>query len=551
MRNAVLTLSDGQVYDVKIPDGLTKEQVQAQIRQKIPPDVSIESFQEAMPSAGEAVFPSLTQGLESEGDMFSDEFQPMESGETIRRGFKDLATLPARSALGLFRGGATMVKGGSPEQAGFNFMRTMRGDRDVASPMVTDIADDPTLVPTTMLSGGLATIPRVAQMAQAGRGGKALVGIGRGAIEGLSGGIVRPMIEGEDIDAGAVAQETGFGAAGGLLGEFMDALPAVTGKTMKTLGSQSGVPAETIEYALSKKGKRFFDKVEGQDIRDLQFELAKDLNRKLNNLEEVGFQEGIVQDALQNMPPIDEQRILDALDDSLIKPKGNRPLQAWEKEANQKVSELYDTLIPDTGQLDAVGALDLRRSIDSNVKFDADPTGNVGKAVNKANKNARTALMQGLKESAQQSGNPQYVDAMKRMQEILSTTAPIKKQFGKTDQSMFNAIRNIDGVSKKQYKENLQKLDEILNTNYADEAEGFWHANYMYDALGKRAAPIQTTGIRAADIAKQTMQRPEVAPTLYRAGQLIEGFEPMVPATGARQVLRSGLQQQYGPQEAR
>ena len=308
----------------------------------------------------------------------------------------------------------------------------------------------------------------------------------KGAGVGAGSNLLRTGITEDEFSPIGLGVETlagGLGEVGGVAGA------KIAGKAkglLKNLTEEAtGIPFTALDQVSTPKGLKKLEGLAGQE-----YEVGKDLIEDVHKMPQKHMIEEteIIEGAANDMLPIDMGDVRIQMQEALIKPKGNAKLLPWQNKANELITQTIEAIAPDGGgPLDAKGALFLRRSIDATPDY-SKIMGESGDAINdkvsEAYSRARGTIQGALIESAENSGNPQYISAMKSLSDKFDVSTKMKKNIGSSPEISEPRIEGYmsnvgSGRNKTQQRGNLARLDELLGTDYISKAETIANAKYF------------------------------------------------------------------------
>lgn len=390
-------------------------------------------------------------------------------------GVSDVASIPGRTIASL----PALAPGG--ETFGESFAKT-RGEG-----IVGDIVRSPSTAASLTPQGALF------------KGAGLLPTLGKGAIEGFKSGIARQVEkvgEGEDVSGKEILGETAGGALGaGLIKGGGALLKRGTGFANKALGRLSEELSGVSEEALRKFGFGI-----GEGAKELksaagtQRKVGEKILNALDNFDDFLPEKPIVDEALENMPPVNISKTISALQEAM--PLGRIGKQ---KQIPEQIGEVMQDLASsadDQGNIPAKAFRKLRIELDNEIG-DAFAKDEGGALVN-ALKQGRFAMAHSLTDAAEQSGNPQYAEAMKSMANKMRIIDDLKGYVGKSDQARNRKIQgfidNLFGKNKEDAQRVIGELSEVLGDDIIQESKLAQLAGQLGSKGTPGIAPMQATG---------------------------------------------------------
>ena len=294
---------------------------------------------------------------------------------------------------------------------------------------------------------------------------------------------------------------TGLSAAG----KGLETLDKVAGKIAQ---ETSGASEQALREAGSKQGRAALQAASGKE-----YDIGQKLVDMVDNADDYMPEKQVVNDALKKMPPIKTDNVKAALESAKVP----NPITDGAKNANNKIDDIiqsidnlggksgdydYDmasgTVTPKTvsTEIPATQFRSIRRQLDNekSAAFDKDYKDYIEQAVLRA----RTVMKDDLIGAAEESGNLQYVDAMKSWSDKIEKVDRLKDYLGKNATTRANRaesfIQNLYGKNKTEAQRVLGDVQEIFGTNTLGEAKMAQLANQIGEG-GKAAwLPRWTTG---------------------------------------------------------
>lgn len=288
----------------------------------------------------------------------------------------------------------------------------------------------------------------------------------------------------------------GTGAKAGVKAAKSSAV--TTGKTLKGIDKAigkisqetSGVSEEALRMAGTKAGREAL-----KNSANKQYEIGKKLVDMVDNAEDYMPEREIVNNALDNMPPINLKNVLQEIDNAKVI-EGSPSAIA----ANKRLDELKNiyTKVAAEKPVNAKNYRELRKQLDYEIQsaFNKDP----GEAsiFEKQAMKIRTAMKKELEKAAEASGNPEYVDAMKNWHDKINKLDKLKSFLGKNATTRGNRaesfVANLFNKNKTQQQKILKDISDIFGNDFNAEAKLTYLANELGPEGKASWLPRWTTG---------------------------------------------------------
>jgi hypothetical protein len=315
-----------------------------------------------------------------------------------------------------------------------------------------------------------------------------------------------------------------------ITGKGLELIDKTTGKVAQEL---TNTPEEALRLAGTKEGRKAL-----QEGANQQFNIGKKLVKMVDNADDYIPEREIVNKALKEMPPINMSNILNEIDNAKVfegspsaiaankRLDGLKDIYTGLIEKKKKVDiygdnkyELNDNNLPQNYNPNALGPAskkigttevttqepiaadkyrELRKQLDYEMKsaFNKDP----GEAsiFEKQAMQIRTAMKNELERSAEASGNPEYITAMKSWSDKLGKIEDLKSFLGKNSTSRSNRaesfVSNLYNMNKSQQQKTLQDISEIFGNDFNKEAKTTYLAKQLGDEGKASWTPNWTTG---------------------------------------------------------
>lgn len=419
------------------------------------------------------------------------------------------------------------------------------------------------------VGAALMTAPLTGPLAAGGLAAK----IGAGTLEGaISAGAEQAgkMAEGKPFDPQAMATETAISAAFPVVG-------AVGGRiTNKALGRMASELSGISEDALRKWGMGFGKGAkELQEAAGKQYEIGQKLVRMLDNADEFLPERELINGILETMPQIDVDKAI-----SRLSIKRSDVLNSTIDNADQvadnilKKMEKISNKAGVDGKIPAAEYRKIRVDVDKDI---GDAFGKESGEYVNALKDLRHGMAQDLIESAEQSGNPQYVELMKSYASKLQAIENAKQFLGKSAQTRANRaesfVSTLFGANKTERQNAVKAVGDIFGEDFLEQtklarlaaeigegAEPAWFARQptgrsmlglgtggtlLFKGLQTGNIPLAAmgTGITALTSPKVATKILPVAGAIERVGSIAAGPQAApLRAIGRRALIGGGRQ---------
>lgn len=310
----------------------------------------------------------------------------------------------------------------------------------------------------------------------------------------------------------------------------------------------SGVPQEALRAWGTKPGREAIQANAGKEAQ-----IGRDLAQRVDNFDEFIPEKAIVDEALENMPPVKLDKTIRALKDSkvpatfqnappprieitpeYIEDLGKGMFKSTKQPiytkvhpeeikvtptgearqlsviptgdaANKKIDDLIDRLIavsgedPHTGALQPVPAKQLRGiraayDVEAEAAFNKDYRAPLENALIKA----RGQMAEGLRESAQASGRPEFVDAMAEYSRKLQLADELKKFLGGDPVTRKHRaegfVKNLLNEGKTTQQQLLRDLEDVFGGDFMSRVQSAKWGKQLGPDGAPTLLPRQTTG---------------------------------------------------------
>lgn len=290
----------------------------------------------------------------------------------------------------------------------------------------------------------------------------------------------------------------------------------------KIASGLTGVSEEALETAGTKTGAKALRAAAGN-----QQEIGQDILNALDNIEDYLPEKDIINKAVTEMPPIDINKTINVLESAKIKnPVGSA------KQANAKIDEMIKDLRI-SEKIEATEFRQLRKQIDAEI---GDAFGKESSRYIEALKKARNQMKNDLITAAEETGNTEYVDAMKSLSEKLGKSEKVIKILGKDaatrERRIESFVSTLFGNNKKMRRKAVEDLGEIFGQDFLEQSKLANLAAEFGEEGIPGLLPRQTTGRSALGtlgaIGAGTAGQPVVA------GGLLAASSPKLTTAGLR-----------------
>ena len=201
-------------------------------------------------------------------------------------------------------------------------------------------------------------------------------------------------------------------------------------------------------------------------------------------------EKGVIDNALNNMPSIKTKEVIknlaDALDDAAI---------GSAKSGNEKILSIIDDVSKMGDELPAKKFLDLRRKIDNEI---GDSFGKESNSYITALKGTRRKMKEILIDAGNNSGNPEYAEAMNSLAIKMDAIDRLKGYIGKSEQARARKVEgfisNLFNKNKTDAQETIRDLGEVFGEDFLKESKLARLAGELGESGKPALLPRQTTG---------------------------------------------------------
>jgi len=392
-------------------------------------------------------------------------------------GIKELMKVTGASALDLlsnvlalpiadkyYKGTQLGLIGDEPLTFAESLKRIKAGESPKGKPnLIAEIASDEALA-AGIITGGL-----LGPWALGGRGVMAVGGrlAGAGAIEGAQSASIHQasdMLGGEKFDPKEAATEVAFSTAFPFIPAAVKPLRKFANKSLGRLAEELSGSSEKALRMYGGGGSVGAKKL--KNIAGKRWEVGMRLLEALDNFDKYIPEKQIVDKALLKMPNINMVKTLKEIRGQIEQ----MPLP----ETNSVSIEKLKTILKDFSKkkdLPPIRFKKLRKDLDDLIDWNAAGA----KPFNSSLKAIRHTMKEQLVETAEKSGNPQYVTAMKGWRDKLEKRDALMEVLGKTGKSRRNRIESflstLMGKNKESRRLALQDLKDILGEDFVDQAQ--------------------------------------------------------------------------------
>lgn len=425
-------------------------------------------------------------------------------GAGLKQTASDIITAPARAAYGAIRGGIDAAKSFgdiyyeqgkkgefSPVNAASDVAQSYKkgfelgmAGRHPEGGIGQELAKDPTTTIGAVASGG------------AGVGATMARTFGRQAAAGAGSEFAGQTLEDKPYSPIGII---GAGLIGGVSATGASVLGTgkLTEKVARIGEAQSGASMESLMRASTREGREALKAAAGSE-RDL----AKDLVKTVTDWESYSKEwSGQIKPALDGMNDVNIAPALGNLQnriDMLKQRAGSIPDPSGATESSIKELEsIMDRMrmgssgMPKT-RFSANEVYQIRQLADMDLDYSQMPTGGaIGKEVNSALKQLSSDLRESLKQSAIESGKPEYITAMQTLAQKLDAKERLLQKIGKNtltqEDRATGIIRNAESQARPSQGELLRDIDDLFDKQYAQVAKD---AIYARDLSNPEARTI-------------------------------------------------------------
>ena len=443
-----------------------------------------------------AIFPNLSAAGEG----------PIQSLAGMKAGFKDVAALPANLISG-----ALGFAGSAPGEGGLATREAMAGApvSPYAETQNQRVVGGLALAGSALGGPFLRAIPAAAQAAipegastlaaLASRGGTMAKNFGRLVGAGVAESAPAAAYQAATGDVGGGLASLALGGALRPLSGLPKAAPGAADMVERTAGALSGVPGHELA-AIGPFGMSAY----GREVKaaagnpNAAYDLGQKLSDRIKNFDQYLPNAAEVNAMVEKLPPIKANDITAALEKSktaLSNGAYATPADKATDDAIQQLADMVNKAADKDGKIPATLARQIKQRYDAAV---GDAFGKESSAYVTALKNGRHDIAKALESAAEESGIPQYQQAMKDYTRRLSAVDKISSQLGATDATRRaraeSFVSNLYGKNKTQQQKNLADLADILGEDFAQQAQAIGTAKVAMPGGALPIFPTHTTG---------------------------------------------------------
>lgn len=472
-----------------------------------PQDSTVAQKQQAARTRREAVAPGWAEAIApSTVAAFRAGKNPLQDVSAMAAPFKDVAALPANLAAGLLGFG-----GSAPGEGGLATREAMAGApiSPYAETQNQRVVGGLALAGTALGAPFLRAIP-AATAAALPEGAGTLAAIANRGVP-MAKNFARTVGAGVAESAPAAAYQVATGDVGGGLANLAlggalrplsglpKAAPAAADMVERTAGALSGVPGHELA-AIGPLGASAY----GRQVKavagnpDASYELGQKLADRIKNFDQYLPNAAEVSAMVEKLPPIKASDVTGALEKAKTAlPTGGyaTPADKATDDAIGMLVEMANKAADKDGKIPATVARQIKQRYDAAV---GDAFGKESSAYVTALKNARHDIAKALEKAAEESGIPEYKQAMQDYTRRLSAVDKISGQLGATDATRRaraeSFISNMYGRNKTQQQKNMADLADILGEDFAQQAKAIGTAKVAMPGGGLAVFPTHHTG---------------------------------------------------------
>jgi hypothetical protein len=424
--------------------------------------------------------------------------QGEETGAALA-GIKDLAALPVNLASGIYAAiGAP--SGMASEEARTAMASKGEGDMSQNQRAVMGLS----LASAPIGGAVLRAIPAAAAI---GEGGGALANfgrlasaagknIGRQALAGAAESAPAAALQAYQGDVGGAAGSLGIGALLRPVAAGLSRAPgAVADMTERGAGALSGVPGHELAaigpFGMSDYGRKVSKIAKNPNAAH---ELGQVVVDRVKNFDQYLPNAAAVDEMVANLPPIDANDIIGALERS--RPK--LMVGASAKSASMKIDDLIadvTKISAQDGTIPASVARQVKQTFDAEV---GDAFGKESSAYISALKNGRHDIAKALESAAERSGVPEYKQAMQDYTRRLGALDKVTSKLGGDEATMRGRVEsyisNLGGANKTEARKAFADLADIMGEDFAAQAQAIATAKRAMPGGSLPIFPTHTTG---------------------------------------------------------
>jgi hypothetical protein len=472
-----------------------------------PQDSTVGQRQQAARAAREARAPSWAQAFApSTSAAFASGKNPLQDAATLAAPFKDLAALPANLAAGLLGFG-----GSSPSEGGLATREAMAGApiSPYAETQNQRVVGGLALAGAALGAPFLRAVPAATQAAipegastlaaLASRGGTMAKNAGRLVGAGVVESVPAATYQAATGDVSGGLASLALGGALRPLSGLPKAAPAAADMVERTAGALSGVPGHELA-AIGPMGMSAY----GREVKaaagnpNAAYDLGQKLADRIKNFDQYLPNAAEVDAMVAKLPPIKANDITAALEKSKTALSSGMHATPADKATDDAIQQLVDMVNKSAdkdGKIPATLARQIKQRYDAAV---GDAFGKESSAYVTALKNGRHDIAKALESAAEESGVPEYKQAMKDYTRRLSAVDKISSQLGATDATRRaraeSFVSNLYGKNKTQQQKNMADLADILGEDFAQQAKAIGTAKVAMPGGALPIFPTSPTG---------------------------------------------------------
>lgn len=471
-----------------------------------PQDSTAAQKQQAARTAREARSPSWAQAFApSTSAALASGKSPLQDAAALAAPLKDLAALPANIAAGLLGFG-----GSSPGEGGLATREAMAGApiSPYAETQNQRVVGGLALAGSALGGPFLRAVPAAqaaipegasALAALASRGGTMAKNAGRLVGAGVAESVPAAAYQAATGDVGGGLASLALGGALRPLSGLPKAAPAAADMVERTAGALSGVPGHELA-AIGPLGMSAY----GREVKaaagnpNAAYDLGQKLADRIKNFDQYLPNAADVDAMVAKLPPIKANDITTALEKSKTALSSGAYATPADKATDDAIGmlvEMANKAADKDGKIPATVARQIKQRYDAAV---GDAFGKESSAYVTALKNARHDIAKALEKAAEESGVPEYKQAMQDYTRRLSAVDKISGQLGATDATRRaraeSFVSNLYGKNKTQQQKNMADLADILGEDFAQQAKAIGTAKVAMPGGALPIFPTQTTG---------------------------------------------------------
>ncbi len=278
----------------------------------------------------------------------------------------------------------------------------------------------------------------------------------------------------------------------------------------KIASEVSGVPEDALRAYGTGIGPQ------AQAIRKAAGTEARIANRvvdAIENFDEYIPEKAVVNNALEQMPPMDFQKVMQVIDDAKViegsdaaraaNRKLDRIKNLWSELTVEKGPELYGPAGQklNTDKIVKIPAKDfrkVRKQLDQELKSAFSKDQGVATIMDRQLTKVRKAMKDALIESAESSGNPEYVQAMKTYSDKLQKLEKVKGYLGGNqatrERRAQQFVDSVFGKNKDNARRVMSDIQDIVGEDFLGEAQAAQFAEQLGPGGVPAFFPRQPTG---------------------------------------------------------